>query len=94
MKKAHTLPHQSFVVICCVVNCYTFRRLDVKMTEKHAGVNTKIIVKGEEYSVNVKKIHINLKDRGIGSQPSATTATLLRSQAALPVPRGYVMRNR
>jgi hypothetical protein len=44
------------------------------MTEKHAGVNTKIIVKGEEYSVNVKKIHINLKDRGIGSQPSATIA--------------------
>ncbi|KAA1276183.1 hypothetical protein DXF85_18445 [Citrobacter pasteurii] len=61
MKKAHTLPHQSFVVICCIVNCYTFRRLDVKMTEKHAGVNTKIIDKGEEYSANVKKIHISLK---------------------------------
>jgi hypothetical protein len=30
------------------------------MTEKHAGVNTKIIAKGEEYSANVKKIHISL----------------------------------
>lgn len=27
------------------------------MTEKHAGVNTKIIAKGEEYSVNVKNSH-------------------------------------
>ncbi|ACY91291.1 hypothetical protein STM14_4934 [Salmonella enterica subsp. enterica serovar Typhimurium str. 14028S] len=39
MKKAHTLPHQSHVIICCVVNIYPFRRPDVKMTEKQKDVN-------------------------------------------------------
>ncbi|RZB01924.1 hypothetical protein EVY06_06295 [Citrobacter koseri] len=61
MKKAHTLPHQSHVIICCVVNIYPFRRLDVKMTEKWDAVNRKITVKGEEYSDNVKKIQISPK---------------------------------
>ncbi|RAU48918.1 hypothetical protein DBY68_012325 [Pseudocitrobacter sp. RIT415] len=58
MKKAHTLPHQSHVIICCVVNCYTFRRLDVKMKEKLGKVNRKIRANGEEYSEKMKKIHL------------------------------------
>ncbi len=33
---------------CYIANFYTFRRPDVKMTEKHAGVNRKICVKSEE----------------------------------------------
>jgi hypothetical protein len=57
VKKAHTLPHQSHVVICCVVNFYTFRRPDVKMTEKPGGVNIKIAIGGEECSAKMKKIH-------------------------------------
>jgi hypothetical protein len=39
VKKAHTLPHQSRVVVLLCSNFYTFRRPDVKMTEKRTGVN-------------------------------------------------------
>ncbi|QBY30136.1 hypothetical protein E2R62_15690 [Citrobacter rodentium] len=63
MKKAHTLPHQSLVIICCVVNIYPFRRPDVKMTEKRDAVNRKISVKSEENSGKVKKIHVARKGR-------------------------------
>ncbi|MCP0802989.1 hypothetical protein KU698_23900, partial [Salmonella enterica subsp. enterica serovar Kentucky] len=57
VKKAHTLPHQSRVIICCVVNIYPFRRPDVKMTEKCDAVNLNISVKGEENSGKMKIIH-------------------------------------
>jgi hypothetical protein len=39
------------------VNFYTFRRPDVKMTEKPGGVNIKIAIGGEECSAKMKKIH-------------------------------------
>ncbi|NDO80698.1 hypothetical protein CJP72_07910 [Citrobacter sp. NCU1] len=67
MKKAHTLPHQSFVIICCVVNIYPFRRLDVKMTEKRRGVNRKITINGEESSVKMKIIQVSLNKQGIAA---------------------------
>ncbi|AMO51213.1 Hypothetical protein AKI40_4840 [Enterobacter sp. FY-07] len=57
VKKAHTLPHQSHVIVCCLVNFYTFRRPDVKMTENGQGVNWKITIIREECSVKMKKIH-------------------------------------
>jgi hypothetical protein len=55
VKKAHTLPHQSRVVIYCATNIYPFRRPDVKMTEKRTGVNRKIIIMREECSAKMKK---------------------------------------
>ncbi|EAU0155848.1 hypothetical protein AZG01_18535 [Salmonella enterica] len=58
MKKAHTLPHQSHVIICCVVNIYPFRRPDVKMTEKQKDVNWKITPKNEEYSAKLNFLHV------------------------------------
>ncbi|MBX4742183.1 hypothetical protein C6A89_24685 [Klebsiella sp. CVUAS 10975.2] len=58
MKKAHTLPHQSHFIVCCVANFYTFRRPDVKMTEKSTGVNRKISVNSEEYSDKMKLIQV------------------------------------
>ena len=57
VKKAHTLPHQSYVVVCCVSNFYTFRRPDVKMTEKPGAVNRNITMKAEEISGKLKKVH-------------------------------------
>ncbi|MFA2366030.1 hypothetical protein ACEA80_27420, partial [Escherichia coli] len=59
VKKAHTLPHQSLVVICCVVHIYPFRRPDVKMKEKLKGVNRKMTNDGEEKSGKMKKTHLN-----------------------------------
>ena len=59
VKKAHTLPHQSLIVICCVVHIYPFRRPDVKMKEKPKGVNRKITNDGEEKSGKMKKTHLN-----------------------------------
>ena len=56
VKKAHTLPHQSLVVICCVVNIYPFRRPDVKMKEKRRSVNRKMTNDGEEKSGKMRKI--------------------------------------
>ncbi|TGN42269.1 hypothetical protein E5Q62_22735 [Klebsiella oxytoca] len=58
MKKAHTLPHQSHFIVCCIANFYTFRRPDAKMTEKDTGVNRKISVNSEEYSAWMKLIHL------------------------------------
>ena len=58
VKKAHTLPHQSHFIVCCVANFYTFRRPDVKMTEKGIRVNRKISVNSEEYSARMKLIHL------------------------------------
>ncbi|AXD74087.1 hypothetical protein AH448_20675 [Salmonella enterica subsp. diarizonae] len=58
MKKAHTLPHQSRVIICDVVNIYPFRRPDVKMTEKREDVNRKIMPKNEEYSAKMNFLHV------------------------------------
>ncbi|EAA7244601.1 hypothetical protein BVD23_18825 [Salmonella enterica] len=58
MKKAHTLPHQSHVIICRVVNIYPFRRPDVKMTEKREDVNRKITPKNEEYSAKMNIPHV------------------------------------
>jgi hypothetical protein len=58
VKKAHTLPHQSHFIVCCVANFYTFRRPDVKMTEKSTDVNRKICAKSEEYSDKMKKSHL------------------------------------
>lgn len=55
-EKAHTLPHQSLIVICCVVHIYPFRRPDVKMKEKPKGVNRKITNDGEEKSGKMKKL--------------------------------------
>lgn len=57
-EKAHTLPHQSHFIVCCVANFYTFRRPDVKMTEKGIRVNRKISVNSEEYSAKMKLIHL------------------------------------
>ena len=59
VKKAHTLTHQSLIVICCVVHIYPFRRPDVKMKEKPKGVNRKITNDGEEKSGKMKKTHLN-----------------------------------
>src|SRR5699024_10907926 len=63
VKKAHTLPHQSLVVICCVVHIYPFRRLDVKMKEKLKGVNRKMTNDGEEKSGKLKKIQDGKKKK-------------------------------
>jgi hypothetical protein len=57
VKKAHTLPLQSHIVMCCVMSIYTFRRPDVKMTEKSDDVNRKNSRKSEECSAKVKIIH-------------------------------------
>ncbi|TGB62403.1 hypothetical protein CQB02_22125 [Escherichia coli] len=64
MKKAHTLPHQSLVVICCVVNIYPFRRPDVKMKEKPRGVNRKMPHDGEEKSGKMNFLHLNVGVNG------------------------------
>ncbi|WP_194208586.1 hypothetical protein [Superficieibacter sp. 1612_C1] len=64
MKKAHTLPHQSRVIIMGVANIYPFRRPDVKMTEKRDGVNRKMIAKREDYSAKVKKIQDAMTEAG------------------------------
>ncbi|WP_413181643.1 hypothetical protein [Escherichia coli] len=63
MKKAHTLPHQSLVVICCVVHIYPFGRPDVKMKEKPKGVNRKMTNDGEEKSGKMKKLQDGKKKK-------------------------------
>ena len=63
VKKAHTLPHQSLVVICCVVHIYPFRRPDVKMKEKPKGVNRKMTNDGEEKSGKMKKLQDGKKKK-------------------------------
>lgn len=62
-EKAHTLPHQSLVVICCVVHIYPFRRPDVKMKEKPKGVNRKMTNDGEEKSGKMKKLQDGKKKK-------------------------------
>ncbi len=70
VKKAHTLPHQSLVVICCVVHIYPFRRPDVKMKEKPKGVNRKMTNDGEEKSGKMKKLQDGKKRKsGMQSKP-------------------------